>query len=71
MTIDFMTIDIVLVDEQAFVWVFTKLPMCKWLCHFDWAFVYHAGFNEKALAGSPPGYARAEPVFSLQIEQVG
>ena len=26
MTIDFITIDIVLVDEQAFVWVFTKLP---------------------------------------------
>ena len=42
--------------------------MCKWLCHFDWGFVYRAGFNEKALAGSPPEYARAEPVFSLQIE---
>ena len=25
MTIDFMTIVIVLVDEQAFVWVFTKV----------------------------------------------
>ena len=27
MAIDFMTIEIVLVDEQEFVWVFSKLPL--------------------------------------------
>ena len=37
MTIDFMTIDIVLVDEQPFVWVFTKFPfheLLHWLKDF-------------------------------------